>query len=84
MAGKLLMSIGECREALTRCGLTIGQDKLSVGIQQGVFPEFARAVDMHRPGNKGNFEYIIFKKDLQDFIKAHGGDVSEFSEGKNI
>lgn len=80
MAGRLLMSISECREALTRCGLTIGQDKLSAGIQQGVFLEFARVVDMHRPGSRGNYEYIIFRKELREFIEAHGGNIENFEE----
>lgn len=59
----------EATERLTNAGIRIGYDKLRQGLKQGKFP-FGFTVDMEA----GHTEFIIFSKDLDDFIRTHGGE----------
>lgn len=59
----------EATERLTNAGIRIGYDKLRQGLKQGKFP-FGFTVDMEA----GHTEFIIFSKDLDDFIRQHGGE----------
>lgn len=72
MYEKQTVTLDECRIILANNGFPIGNEKLAEGIRQGVFSEFARVIDMRKNG-RGRFEYVIFKKDLAEFIRAHTG-----------
>lgn len=74
MAKKLTVTVEECREILVDAGISIGYEKLVTGIRCGTFPEFSRCIDMRKEDGHGNYEYIIFKNDLLNFIESHGGN----------
>lgn len=74
---KLTVNVQECCEIMSNAGIPIGCDKLRIGIQRDAFPEFSRCIDMRTEDGRGNCEYMIFKRDLLDFIKSHGGYIQE-------
>ena len=53
---------------LSNAGIRIGYDKLRQALKQNKVP-FGFSVDMEG----GHTEFVIFAKDLDDFIVAHGG-----------
>ena len=59
----------EATERLTNAGIRIGYDKLRQALKQGKLP-FGFSVDMEA----GHTEFVIFSEDLDDFIRAHGGE----------
>lgn len=59
----------EATERLTNAGIRIGYDKLRQALKQGKLP-FGFSVDMEA----GHTEYVVFAKDLDEFIRAHGGE----------
>ena len=59
----------EATERLTNAGIRIGYDKLRQALKQGKLP-FGFTIDMEA----GHTEFVIFSKDLDDFIRAHGGE----------
>lgn len=59
----------EAAERLRNAGIRIGYDKLRQGLKQGKFP-FGFTVDMEG----GKTEFVVFTKDLDDFIRQHGGE----------
>ena len=59
----------EATERLTNAGSRIGYDKLRQALKQGKLP-FGFTIDMEA----GHTEFVIFSKDLDDFILAHGGE----------
>ena len=58
----------EAVDRLSCAGIRIGYDKLRQALKQGKLP-FGFSVDMEA----GHTEFVIFSKDLDDFICAHGG-----------
>ena len=59
----------EAVERLSKAGIRIGYEKLRAALKQGKLP-FGFTVDMEA----GHTEFIIFSKDLDDFIRQHGGE----------
>ena len=62
---RLTLTLGECWELLDCAGFAIGMKKLGAGLRQGIFP-FGHAIELER-----STEYVIYKKDVLDFIQAH-------------
>lgn len=58
----------ECATILSENGFGIGYDKICEGLRQGIF-SFGVAFKM--PSEQ--WAYIIYRKDLQNYIEAHGG-----------
>lgn len=58
----------EAVQRLSNAGIRIGYDKLRQALKQNKVP-FGFSVDMEG----GHTEFVIFAKDLDDFIVAHGG-----------
>lgn len=72
----LTITPAEAAEILTKCGFGIGYDKIAEALRKGgIFP-FGVAYEM--PSQQ--WAYIIYRKDLYDFIRAHGGEPPEESE----
>lgn len=59
----------EATERLTNAGIRIGYDKLRQALKQGKLP-FGFTIDMEA----GHTEYVVFAKDLDEFIRQHGGE----------
>lgn len=55
-------------ERLSAAGFKIGKEKLCAALVQGKLP-FGFAISMEG----GRHEYVLFSKDLDDFIQEHGG-----------
>lgn len=56
-------------DRLAACGIRMGCTKLCAALTQNKVP-FGFALEMEA----GKHEYVIFAKDLDDFIRAHGGE----------
>lgn len=65
---RLTITPKEATERLANAGIRIGYDKLRQALRQGKLP-FGFSVEMET----GHTEFVIFAKDLDDFIIAHGG-----------
>lgn len=59
----------EAVQRLSNAGIRIGYDKLRQALKQNKVP-FGFSVDMEG----GKTEFVVFTKDLDDFIRAHGGE----------
>lgn len=71
----LTLTPAEAAEILSGCGFGIGYDKLAEALRKGgIFP-FGTAYKMA----SGQWVYIIYRKDLHDFIRVHGGIPPEYS-----
>ena len=65
MYEKRCLSTKEAYNILQCNGYNIGYDKLRAGLVEGEFP-FGFSVSMN-----GNKEFVIFKKDLIQFMESH-------------
>ena len=70
MYRELTLSPAEAAEKLDNAGFKIGYEKLRRALIQGKVP-FGFAIETDRGGH----DFIIFKRDLDDFIQAHGGEI---------
>ena len=59
----------EAVQRLSNAGIRIGYNKLRAALKQGKLP-FGFTIDMEG----GKTEFVIFSKDLDDFIRQHGGE----------
>lgn len=59
----------EAVQRLSNAGIRIGYDKLRQALKQNKVP-FGFSVDMEG----GKTEFVVFTKDLDDFIRQHGGE----------
>ena len=66
---KLTITAKEATERLAMAGIRIGYEKLRAALKQGKLP-FGFSIDMEA----GQTEFVIFSKDLDDFIRQHGGE----------
>lgn len=78
IAPRMTYNLNECVEKLSLSGFPIGNEKLKQGLIQGKF-SFGFAIE----GTKGNYDYVIFKKDVEDFILMHGGEVRQLISERN-
>lgn len=68
---RLTLTLNETTNRLAEAGFKIGYDKLRAGIIAGVF-DFAVSFETgHAP------VFVIYAKDLEDFIVRHGGKARE-------
>lgn len=65
----LTITTQEAVDRLASSGIRIGLTKLRAALAQGKVP-FGFALEMEA----GHTEFVIFSKDLDDFIRSHGGD----------
>ena len=66
---KLTITAKEATDRLAMAGIRIGYEKLRAALKQGKLP-FGFTIDMEA----GQTEFVIFSKDLDDFIRQHGGE----------
>ena len=66
---KLTITAKEATDRLAMAGIRIGYEKLRAALKQGKLP-FGFSIDMEA----GQTEFVIFSKDLDDFIRQHGGE----------
>lgn len=66
---KLTITPKEAVQRLSNAGIRIGYEKLRAALKQGKLP-FGFSIDMEA----SQTEFVIFSKDLDDFIQQHGGE----------
>ena len=70
---ELTLTPQKAAETLVCAGFQIGYDKLRKALIQGKVP-FGFAIESGSDyKGKTKYEFVVFKKDLKDFILAHGG-----------
>ena len=62
------LSLQTAADRLSAAGFRIGFDKIRAGLIAGAFP-FGQAI----PSPAGEYMFIVYSYDLDEFIRAHGG-----------